>query len=50
MSYTFTIDEDVIRRLELREKRLAKRGQVRRRLPLLRFWQGAPTARMMRWR
>jgi hypothetical protein len=44
MSYTFTIDEDIIRRLALREKR---ESQVRKtdRRPLLQFWHGEPSSR-----
>jgi hypothetical protein len=44
MSYTFTIDEDIIRRLALREKRESQVRKTHRR-PLLQFWQGSPSAR-----
>jgi hypothetical protein len=44
MNSTFTINEDIIRRLALRQKQETERVRVRRRLPLLRIWQGAPSA------
>jgi len=44
MNSTFTIDEDIIRRLALKQKQETDRVRVRRRLPLLRLWQGTPSA------
>jgi hypothetical protein len=40
MNHTFTIDEDIIRRLTLRQKQ-EETSQTHRRLPLFRFWHGA---------
>ena len=44
MSYTFTIDEDIIRRLALRQSRESQLRKTPRR-PLRLFWQGKPSAR-----
>jgi hypothetical protein len=44
MNRTFTIDEDIIRRLMLRQRQ-EETNQAHRRLPLFRFWHGAPNPR-----
>jgi hypothetical protein len=44
MSYTFTIDEDIIRRLAHRHEKDEELGQARRRLSLFRFWHGTAAA------